>query len=277
MRLGGPVFEEFDTPEEWVGAVRALGYRATSCPVGVDASEDLVREYALAARQADIVIAEVGAWSNPLSPDRTTSEAALELCKRSLVLADAIGARCCVNIAGSRGDKWDGPAADDLTDHTFEMIVQTVRQIIDDVRPAGTFYTLETMPWMYPDSADSYLALIRAVDRPAFAAHFDPVNLICSPQRCFANADIVREFVAKLGAHIKSCHAKDVLLQDRLTVHLDEVRPGRGQLDYRTYLRELARLPEDTPVIMEHLSGADDYVAAAAHIRRIAEEEGIEL
>ena len=28
-------------------------------------------------------------------------------------------------------------------------------------------YALEAMPWMYPDSVDSYLSLIEAIDRKA--------------------------------------------------------------------------------------------------------------
>ena len=275
MRLGGPILEKYDTPAQWAAIVRALGYRAAFCPIGTDAPDDLVRAYASAACEADVAIAEVGAWSNPLSPDNATRAAALEKCKKALALADAIGARCCVNISGSRSEKWDGPCADDLTEETFEMIVETVRDLIDDVCPKRTFYTLETMPWMYPDSADAYLALLKAIDRPAAAVHFDPVNLICSPQRYFRNAEVIRDFVAKLGPYIKSCHAKDILLQDRLTVHLDEVRPGCGRLDYRAYLAELAKLPGDIPVMVEHLPNAEEYAAAADYVRQIAEEEGL--
>ena len=277
MRLGGPLFQKYETPDQWVAAAHALGYRAEFCPIQPDTPGNLVGAYRSAARENDIAIAEVGAWSNPLSPDGAARSAALDKCKTALALADAIGAGCCVNIAGSRGEKWDGPCADDLTEDTFDLIVETVREIIDDVRPKQTFYTLETMPWMYPDSADAYLSLLDAIDRPAFAVHFDPVNLICSPQRYFRNAEIIKDFVAKLGLHIKSCHAKDILLQDRLTVHLDEVRPGCGQLDYRTYLGGLAKLPGDIPVMLEHLPDADEYAAAADHIRGIAKEEGINL
>ena len=277
MRLGGPVFGEHETPDQWIAAVQAQGYRAAFCPLGVDSPESSIQAYASAARAHDIVIAEVGAWSNPLSPDEATRAAALEKCKKSLALADAIGAGCCVNISGSRGEKWDGPCADDLTQETFEMIVATVREIIDAVQPARAFYTLETMPWMYPDSSDAYLSLLKAIDRPSFAVHFDPVNLICSPQRYFDNAGIIRDFVAKLGPHIKSCHAKDILLQDRLTVHLDEVRPGTGQLDYRTYLRELGKIPGDIPLMLEHLPDAEEYSAAADHLRQLATQEGMSL
>jgi sugar phosphate isomerase/epimerase len=64
----------------------------------------------------------VGVWNNPLSPDETTRATAIERCKACLDLADRLGARCCVNIAGSRGQKWDGPSEKDLTTETFDMI-----------------------------------------------------------------------------------------------------------------------------------------------------------
>ena len=137
MRLGGPIFTKTDTPESWAEAVAAAGYKAAYCPVATDADDDTVRAYAAAAHKADIVIAEVSAWSNPLSPDAATAKAAMETWKASLALADRIGARCCVNIVGSRGKKWDGPDASDLTDETFEIIVAMVRELIDTVSPLG--------------------------------------------------------------------------------------------------------------------------------------------
>jgi len=33
MRLGGPIFQKYDDPASWEEAVRARGFRATSCPV----------------------------------------------------------------------------------------------------------------------------------------------------------------------------------------------------------------------------------------------------
>ena len=272
MRLAAPVPSPHDDPQEWVRAVKAKGYRAAYLPV--EAGADRPEEFARAAAQADIVIAEVGAWSNPLSADAEQRSRARQLCCQRLSLADRAGARCCVNIAGSRGEKWDGPDPRDLTGETFEMIVDSVREIIDTVSPKRTFYTLETMPWMYPDSPESYLELIRAIDRPRFAAHFDPVNLVSSPQRYFRSGELIRDFCAKLGPHIRSCHAKDILLQNNLTTHLDEVRPGLGGLDYRTLMRELARLDADTPVCLEHLPNESEYDAAAAHVRLVASEVG---
>jgi sugar phosphate isomerase/epimerase len=277
IQLGGPVFGEWRDPAEWIAEVRKWGYRAAYCPLKPDADDATVRAFAQAAERADIVIAEVGAWSNPQSSDPAKRAAALELCKRSLDLAERIGARCCVNVAGSRGPRWDGPYAADLSDETFDMVVATTREIIDAVRPTRSCYTLETMPWMVPDSVDCYVRLIRAIDRPGFGVHFDPVNLICSPQLYFANSVLIRDAITRLGPHLKSCHAKDILLQEKLTVHLDEVRPGLGVLDYRSLLKELNRLSFDVPLMLEHLPDAADYEQGAAYIRSVAQEVTVSL
>lgn len=277
MRLGGPIFQSYADPAAWVAAVQTAGYRAAYSPVKTDADSGLIEAYRRAAQAADIVIAEVGAWSNPLSPNPAERAAALDKCKASLLLAERIGARCCVNIAGSRGEKWDGPHPADLTEETFDLIVTTVREIIDAVQPQQAVYALETMPWMYPDSLASYQRLIAAIDRPSFGVHFDPVNLINSPQRYFQNGALIRECVAALGPAMRSVHLKDIQLANRLTVHLDEVRPGQGGLAINTLLRELHRLPPDLPVMLEHLPNEAEYQLAAAHVRGVAQAEGIPL
>ncbi len=274
LRLGGPVFEKYQDPQGWIDALRRLGYHAAYCPIGVNAGDDEVRAYEEAAEKAGIPIAEVGAWSNPISRDKPTREAALETCRTHLALADRIGARCCVNIAGSLGDTWDGPAAKNFTQDAFDLIVETTRSIIDAVKPRRTYYALETMPWAYPDSPDCYLRLLKAIDRPGFAVHLDPVNLVCSPQRYYGNAELIRECFEKLGPHIRSCHAKDILLQTKLTTHLDEARPGQGGLDYAVFLKELSRYP-GTPLMLEHLSSAEEYRQAAEYVRGVAKGLGV--
>ena len=277
VRLGGRIFRSHHTPEAWVQAVAAKGYRAAGCPLTPDADDDTVTAYRNAAAASDIVIAEVGAWSSPLSPDAEERRAATEKCRRGLDLADRIGARCCVNVAGSLGPRWDGPDPRDLTDEAFDMVVASVREIVDAVKPTATYYTIEAMPWMYPDSPDCYLRLLAAIDRKQVAVHLDPVNMVNSPERFFRNADFLRECFAKLGPHIVSCHAKDIILGTRLTVHLDEVRPGTGELDYGVFLDELNRLDPDIPLIMEHLPTEAEFDLAAAHIRSVAAERGIAI
>lgn len=277
MRLGGPLLQDGLDPDAWVGALRKLGYSAAYCPVGPEAADDAIEAYVKAAADADIVIAEVGAWSSPLSPDETKRREALDKCRRALALAEKIGARCCVNVAGSCGPDWAGPHPYDLTEATFEAIVETVRGIIDAVKPTRTYYTLEAMPWMYPDSPDCYARMIEAIDREAFAVHLDPANLICSPHRYFRSGELIRESFAKLGPYVRSCHGKDVTLWGKAMVHLDEVRPGLGGMDYRAFLRELDKLDPDTPLMLEHLSKPEEYAAAAEYVRSVAAEVSVSI
>jgi hypothetical protein len=53
--------------------------------------------------------------------------------------------------------------------------------------------TIEMMGWVIPDGPDTYLRLVKAVDRPAFAVHMDICNILSSPQRFYNNAGFIRE------------------------------------------------------------------------------------
>jgi sugar phosphate isomerase/epimerase len=274
MRLGMPVPRADDPERELAWAVeRGLG--AVYVDTRWCADETAARAHGERIRAAGLVPAEVGAWSNPLSRDPARRAEALEHCRRMLAIAEAVGARCCVNIAGSVGERWDGPCADDLRPETVDLIVESVRAIVDAVRPRRSFYTLETMPWMLPDSADSYLELLRAIDRPSVAVHFDPANLVNCPRRSFASGGMISEFVTLLGPRIRSVHVKDIAFEPRLTVHLQECRPGLGSLDHATLLRECTRLDPDLPLMLEHLPSTEEYLAGAEHLRGVAERAGL--
>ncbi|HET6556228.1 MAG TPA: TIM barrel protein [Prolixibacteraceae bacterium] len=278
IRFGGPVFGQFTSPEEWAALHQKLGYRAAYCPLTPGADEALVKAYKAIAAKNDIVIAELGAWSNPIAPDAPTAEKAIAWCIDSLALADQIGAKCCVNVSGSRNPKhWAGPHKDNLTDATFDLIVETTRKIIDAVKPKNTFFTLEVMPWAYPDSVDSYLKLIKAIDRERFGVHLDPVNMVNSPFLYYNNAQMIRDCFKQLGPHIKSCHAKDITIrEDNAIPQFEEVLAGKGNLDYSTFLTELAKLKE-VPLMMEHLNSAEEYAQAAQYIRSVGQSVKLEF
>jgi sugar phosphate isomerase/epimerase len=278
VRLGGPLFDPYDGPDEWIRLLKQSGYRAAYCPVEPGADPSLIRAYKDAAGKHDIVIAEVGAWSNTISPDPEVAADAVNRCIEGLELADRIEAKCCVNISGSRNPEyWAGPHQDNLSPETFDLVVETARKIIDAVQPKHTHFALEAMPWSFPDSTETYLQLIRAIDRPRFGVHLDPVNMIRSPREYFNNGELIREMFSKLGPYVVSCHAKDIILrEDNYIPQLDEVRAGLGKLDYVVYLQELARL-KDVPLMMEHLDSAAEYKLAAGYIRSVGKSVRVSI
>jgi sugar phosphate isomerase/epimerase len=132
------------------------------------------------------------------------------------------------------------------------------------------------MQYSLPDSVDCYRDLIKAIDRPGFAAHLDPVNLIMTPRQYWESGALLRECFEKLGPWIVSCHAKDIVLHHQAALHLDEIIPGKGELDYGTYLLELDRLDGDVPLMLEHLADAD-YAMARDHIFSVGDAVGVEF
>lgn len=264
MRILGNLAEQTADAASWIAAIQRAGYTAVGNPLPLDNTDDAALDtYIQAAAEVGLPFAEVGAWSNPIDPDPVKAREATALCKKALHRAERLGARCCVNIAGSRNPvKWDGPHPDNFSSETFDLIVASIREIIDAVNPTRTCYSLETMPWIFPSSPDEYLSLIKAVDRPAFGVHLDPVNMINCPMRAYRSGDFIRECFEKLGPYIKSCHAKDFILRNQLTLHIDEfMRPGAGMLDYDTYLRELAKLDPDTTLVIEHIPDEEHPIA----------------
>jgi hypothetical protein len=99
MRLGGPIENFGLDPERWVSEARALNYTACYAPVNHEHSSDVAAAFAQAAARAGLVIAESGAWSNPIDPDSEKAAKAISYCQKQLARAEELGARCCVNIA----------------------------------------------------------------------------------------------------------------------------------------------------------------------------------
>ncbi len=277
MRFGGNLFGTWTSPAQWADMACAAGYTSVYFPVNFTAPQKEIDGYRDAAAAAGLVISEIGVWKNTLSLDPRVRRESIDYAVHQLELADYVGANCCVNIAGSYSEQWDGPHPDNLTQKGFDDTVAVTQTIIDRAKPQHTVYSLEPMPWMYPDTADAYLALIRAIDRKGFGAHLDPVNIISSPQLYYRSGEVIREWFDKLGPQIRSCHAKDIRLSGKLTVHLDECRPGTGELDYSTYLTCLSRLDDRVCLMLEHMQEADDYAQAAVYLKSLAASLGLVL
>ncbi|GAB3943599.1 hypothetical protein GCM10028805_10060 [Spirosoma harenae] len=130
------------------------------------------------------------------------------------------------------------------------------------------------MGWSLPDGPDSYLKFIKAIDRPAFAAHIDIANIINSPARYYNNTALINETFQKLGRWIVSVHAKDVHGKD---VHFAETMPGKGHMDYATYIRNVVSLPREVPFLLEHLRTPEEYDEARQFVISQADKAQISL
>ena len=267
MRLGTSSPLSHTSPQDWAARQIALGCRAVVFPVQSTEPEEKILAYKKAADEAGLLIAEVGVWRNALAADPDERRRNMDYCVSQLRLADAVGARCCVNVAGAFGPVWDGGYKANFSAEARRETVRMIREIIDRADIRHTFFTLEPMPWMIPTGPKDYLRLIEEVDRDRFAVHMDMVNMINSIDRYFSPQELIDECAELLGSRIRSCHLKDVHLSESYTVRLEECAPGCGEFPIRYYAEKMHEIDADMPMILEHLNTDDDYLKYLAYLK----------
>ena len=276
LRLGGPCFQKEKTPESLVEAHLRNGFAAAYDP-GVE-DPVLLDEILKAYAENDIIVAETGAYSiNTLEADPAILEENIQTICRRLERAERVGSLCCVGHGGKvmRPDHpipRHNPA--NFSQESIDKIVKVSQRIVDAVKPVRTKYTLETESRYLPDSPDVYLEIIKAVDRPGFAAHLDPINITSNPRRYYFNGDFIRDCFSKLGHYIRSCHSKDTMMVSHSQVRFDETYSGNGELDHGTYMTEIMKLEADVPLMIEHVN-EEQLQLARDFLHKKAEEIGI--
>lgn len=278
MKLGGSVIGAWQTPEQWQALLQSSRFKAITSPVDSRTDRALASEILQATREMGVAVAEAGVWKNVLAPDQKEREAALRYARDQLAFAEEHGIPCCVNVAGSRGQRWDGAYKDNYSQETYDLIVGSVRDIIDSVQPKKACYSLEPMPWMMPDGPDEYLQMIEDIGRAQFKVHMDFVNMINSPRRFLFAHEFIEECLQKLGKEVISLHLKDSRLDQPFTSLIHEAAPGKGSLDFRLILKSIDRhLPKDIPVLLEHMSSFEEYADAYDYVAQAAREVAVPI
>lgn len=267
MRLGTSSPLRHETPVEWAKNQKQLGCTTVVFPVQSDEPEQRIIAYKEAADKAGLTIAEVGIWRNALAADPDERIKNMDYCVEQLRMADFVGARCCVNVAGAFGPVWDGGYKENFSPEARHAVINMVREIIDRADVKNTYFTLEPMPWMIPTGPDDYLRLLEEVDRERFAVHMDIINMTNSADRYFNASELVDECADKLGGLIKSCHVKDVHLGSAYTIRLEECAPGCGEFPLRYYAERMNGIDDDMPMILEHLSMDDEYIRYMGYLK----------
>ena len=278
IRFGGPIFNGADNdPRSIAKACKAKGYTAAYVPHVELKDKERIREIKSAFEAENIMLAEVGYWDNIMDLDENARKNNISRLTDALYLAEEVGARCAVDIFGLYGTA-DTPkfVAENFSDGAFSDAVDIARQLIDTVKPKTAYFTYEIFPFNVVDCPESIEKLLKAVDREQFGVHLDLCNLINSPRAYFSSGDIVRDCVKRFGNKIVAAHVKDIKAKEpSMSVILEEVMPGTGGVDMHTFIREMHKLPQELPFMMEHLSSEAEYDRAAEYIRKCAKEENI--
>jgi len=266
MRLGMNCELPNASVEEWLEERLATGCRAVNFPLDYRADLNLVDSYVKACRENDIVIAEVGAWSNPLAKDPKEREFSMNRCIESLKFADYVGANCCVNCGGSASQIWCGYDEENYTEAHYQRTVDWVSEVIDKAAPKHTKFALEPMPWIYPMGPDDYLRLLNDIGPAHFGVHLDMCNWLNDIHRFAHQRAFMDEVFEKLKGKFICYHLKDLKLLPGVTVRFEEVAAGEGTLDIDYYMQKISEDDPEVPVLIEHLHGKEEYLNSMRYI-----------
>jgi sugar phosphate isomerase/epimerase len=209
-----------------------------------------------------IKIAAVFGYYNVVDPDaekRKRGEARLEA-----LLANwkRLGCQVVSTETGTlnRKSEWL-EAPENATEEGFAQCRAAVERLARLAEKSGAVLSIEPYWRNVIDSVDRTERLFREVASPALRLVMDPCNY-------FRKEDLPRmqpmleDMFKRLGDRIVVAHAKDVKASAGGT---DLPAAGLGVLDYPLYLRLLARLDREMPLLIEHLALPDvprarDYV-----------------
>ncbi|MCQ2575820.1 MAG: sugar phosphate isomerase/epimerase [Treponema sp.] len=268
MRLGISSGLNHNGPEDWAAKHKSLGLGCVNFPVTYESGRDTYMAYKTAADKAGLIIAEVGVWRNTLAKDPAERDKWIEYAINQLKIADEIGAKCCVNVAGTPyGPRWDGGYRENFSEEAWDMTVKMVQEIIDTAKPKTAKYSIESMPWMIPTGPAEYAKLIEKVNRSEFTAHLDVVNMITSPERYFFNDKFLKECFTTLKGQIHSCHLKDINLKEEYTFQLQECACGQGTLNIELFAELATTENPDMPMIIEHLNTDEEYISSIKYVQ----------
>jgi sugar phosphate isomerase/epimerase len=259
--------------------VRALGFSGIFSRFGGNdphtTTEARCRRVRAILEDADLAMYQAtGYWQCLIHPDEAQRGEAVRTLQAALRVAGWLGARGIDTGPGSMNSRgpWF-PHPDNWTAWAREQLVKSLKECAPVAEECGVFLSLEGHQLVTLDTAETMRAVLDEVNSPMVKCDFDPVNWI-TLQTIFATGPAVAAMVATLGPQIVSAHAKDVAIQDRLVVHIDNIAAGTGILDYPTFLRLIEDLDPSYPVIVE-AAAIEELPAVSDFLHRTARECGI--
>ena len=215
-----------------------------------------------------------GYWQNMITPDEAARKEAASTVRAALQLAGWMGARGIDTGPGSMNPAgpWY-PHPDNWTASARRQLVKTLKECVSAAEDAGVFLSLESHQLVTLKTPEITLEILDEIDSPWVRCDYDSANWI-TLETVFDTTSALNHHFDLLGRHIVSAHAKDIWIENKLAVHLQDGCPGKGNMDFKTLFRRIEALSPDYPVIAEGNS-TEELPAVARLFHETARELGI--
>jgi len=269
---------------ETVKRIRDAGYTAGNAyypeskrNYWLDAPEAEVKELKDALRTYDVEFFDLHTVTFNIHPDETQRRKNNKYVAEQCEAAERIGCTMVTTHTGTCStESAVAPHPDNWTLATWRKSVAAVRQILKDSAGMKVPLGIEAVNMTAMNNPRAHLRLIEEIGDPRVGVCLDPVNMI-HLGTYLRNTELIQECFELLGDHIVAAHAKDTwVLPDRMSAYITEVAPGKGILDYETYLVGLSRLKKTVALIIEHIPD-DQYAGAKKFIEDTAARLGVKI
>ena len=225
------------------------------------------REIGRAIRDGGKEVALVGAYFNPVHPDRDKAARGERIFAEYLSLAGELGGSTVGSETGSyMGDPW-GYHPDNSSPEARDTVVKTFTRLADVGKRVGASVGIEGAYNHVCTTPDVLADVISRIGRDNVRVIFDLYNYLSD-----SNYESAYEILARghelFGSDILLYHIKDFTVTDG---KLTQCGVGRGILDYGRILGEIYRHNPDATLVLEGTTG-EDIAYAVAHIRSIINE-----
>jgi len=217
-----------------------------------------------------------GYWQNLVTPDETARAEAVRVLQAALRLAGAMGARGIDTGPGSMNP--DGPwfpHPGNWMIEAKEQLVKSLKACAKAAEDAGVYLSLEGHQLVTLSSAEVTKEVLDEVDSQWVKSDFDSANWI-TLETIFNTGAALDHMLDVLGNHVISCHAKDIWIENKLTLHLQDGCPGKGLMDFKTLFLRMEALGPEYPIIAEGNS-TEELPSVSELFHRTADELGIHV
>ena len=242
-----------------------------------DAPEEQIRELKEALNKYDVTFFDMHSTGSNIHHDseerRKVNRSTIEACEA----AERIGCPMVTTHIGSAGDEYPmSPHKNNWTMETWRLGVKVMKGILKDTSGMNVALGMEAVNMTIMNNPRAHLQLIQEIADPRIKVCLDPVNMIYLGTY-FRNTELIEECFDLLSEHIIAAHAKDTyILPNKMSAYITEVAPGRGVLDYETYLTGLSRLNNSCSLLIEHIP-QEQYTEAKRFIENTAARIGVKI
>jgi sugar phosphate isomerase/epimerase len=230
-------------------------------------------------RQRGLSVCQIGAFGyNPLAPDAQAVARERDMLERLIPLAGQTGCRYIVISPGNyHPSTFATYDLRNFTEQALDAMAAALKPLVALAERHNICLSIEPYLKGVINSAESFLALQRRVGSDALRANLDPSSLY-GYREAIAPDRFVEHLCSALAGHYGLVHLKEINVAEGFHLHMGLCPIGSGHTNWSQLLRLAGpHVPQDSWVILEHVSSADEARRSIQILRAAAEEAGVSL